>query len=82
MPSVAAMDLDRRCSAWSTAQIRPRKSIASPTGSPHGVRPDPLDTSATVASTHGDECLQEPVDFRLIADVVRRRRCSPSSNSD
>ena len=56
--------------------------MASPTGSPDGVRPDPLDTSVTVASTHGDECFKEPVDFRLIADVVRRRRCSLSSHSD
>ena len=56
--------------------------MASPTGSPEFVRPDLLDTSVTMASTHADECLKEPVDFPLIADIVGRRRCVLSSNSN
>ncbi len=56
--------------------------MASPTGSRDGARSDSLHTSVTVTSTQGDEYFKESVDFRLTADVVRRRRCLLSSNSD
>jgi len=56
--------------------------MASPTGRSDDVRSSLLATSITEASTQGDECFKEPVDFPLIADVVRRRGCSLASNSD
>ena len=52
------------------------------TGKSNEVSSDLLDTPVTAASTQSDECFKEPVDFRLIADVVPRRRRSLSSNSN